>query len=84
MIIVKIQNFLDTLKYMILNTPDVHLRTYKLILSLFSANLSKKEFERWNKEVILLLNVNSVQLSMKSAYNLAKEKGLLKGEKNNG
>lgn len=80
----KIQQFLDHMKQTILNTPDIHLRTYKLILSLFSANLSKKEFERWNKEVILLLNVNSVQLSMKSAYDLAKEKGLLKGDKNNG
>ena len=78
----KIQYFLELMKTTIMNTTDVHLRTYKLILSLFASTLSKKEFARWNNDVIILLNINSVQLSMKSAYDLAKEKGLFKkGEK---
>jgi hypothetical protein len=66
------------MKTTIMNTPDLHLRTYKLILSLFSSCLSEKEFARWNKEVILLMNVDTTQLSMKSAYELAVKQGLIK------
>lgn len=58
------------MKTMILNTPDIHLKTYKLILSLFSENLSEKEYKRWNQDIIILSNVYSVQLSMKKTIQL--------------
>lgn len=58
------------MKTMILNTPDIHLKTYKLILSLFSENLSEKEYKRWNQDIIILSNVDSVQLSMKKTIQL--------------
>lgn len=79
----KIQSYLNDMKRIIAHTSDVDLKTFKLLLKTFRDNLSDIEYTRWILDIDLLLEVNTVQLSLKTACDLAVEKGLLnnKGDK---
>lgn len=78
----KIQKYLNMVKYMVMNEPDIDLKTYKRMLEFFKVSLNEKyELPRWNSELKLLLQVNNTQLSLKSAYELALAKGILNHKK---
>lgn len=68
----KILRFLDKIQEIIQCEPDIHLRTYKLIIDEFSKCLSKKEKERFMFTINLLLKYNNTQESILRAIKKAK------------
>lgn len=72
----KIQKFLENIQIELLNRPNIDLNTLKLIFYEFQNCLSNKELNRWNKDLNLILELSTKQISLDLLANQLKNKKL--------
>ena len=72
----KIQKFLENIQYQLLNRPNINLDTLKLIFNELKNCLSDKELKRWNKDITLILELSTKQISLDILANKLKNKQL--------
>lgn len=78
----KIEKYLNWIEQKLLNYPDIHLITLKMLIDGFKQHLSKKELQKFSLHIDIIREITSKQISLDSFVNQEKTK-LLEQELNN-